>query len=86
MVAKQCMGETDGYNFGYTTGENGGYNFVPTTPFGFNTMHFFEPSKRSQFEDGRSMDRIALGPERQPAHHGGLGSTWGHTGLYQTIF
>ena len=49
MVAKQCMGETDGYTFGYTEGENSNYNFVSTT-----TMQFFEPSKRSQFEDGRS--------------------------------
>jgi hypothetical protein len=54
MVAKQCMGETDGYNFGYAEGENANYNFVPTTPFGYRTMQFFEVAKRSQFEDGRS--------------------------------
>ena len=49
VVAKQCKGETDGYTFGYTEGENSQYNFVPTTG-----MQLFEPSKRSQFEDGRS--------------------------------
>ena len=78
MVAKECLGETDAYAFGYTTGENGDYNFVRTGSD--RDWQLFEVSKRSQFEDGRAAWTESLWDPR-PGHERRIMVGWVPPGL-----